>query len=73
MPVVHYNYALLMNLGAQVHLHVVPRYSSSREWDGQTYDDPHFGELFGVEQRILDPAALGKLSQAIRSRLPGMK
>jgi diadenosine tetraphosphate (Ap4A) HIT family hydrolase len=73
VPVDPHNYAVLINLDAQVHLHVVPRYSSSHEWDGQTYDDPHFGELFGAEQRILDPAALGQLSQAIRSRLPGMK
>jgi diadenosine tetraphosphate (Ap4A) HIT family hydrolase len=66
----HYNYAFLMNLDAQVHLHVVPRFRTAREWDGQTYDDPHFGELFGTEQRILDSATLGRLSDAIRSRLP---
>jgi diadenosine tetraphosphate (Ap4A) HIT family hydrolase len=65
-----YNYAFLMNLDAQVHLHVVPRYRHPRQWEGVTFDDPHFGRLFGTEQRILEAATLGQLSQTIRSRLP---
>ncbi len=28
----HFNYSFLMNVDAQVHLHVMPRYSSPRTW-----------------------------------------
>jgi diadenosine tetraphosphate (Ap4A) HIT family hydrolase len=64
-----YNYAFLMNADAQVHLHIVPRYSTERGWGGHTFADPHFGALFGPEQRILPPAELLELAAAIRARL----
>ena len=34
-----FNFAFLMNLDAQVHLHVVPRYRSSRRWHDRTFTD----------------------------------
>ena len=64
-----YNHAFLMNADAQVHLHVVPRYVGERTWRGLTFTDPHFGELYGKEQRMLDAAALGDLAAAIRDSL----
>jgi len=64
-----YNYAFLMNADAQVHMHVVPRYRTERRWSGQMFTDPHFGELYGKEQRILPPADLAELASAIRARL----
>jgi len=64
-----YNYAFLMNADAQVHMHVVPRYRTERRWSGQMFTDPHFGELYGKEQRILTPADLAELASAIRARL----
>lgn len=66
-----YNYAFLMNQDAHVHLHVVPRYSSAREWRGERFVDPHFGGLFGTEQRQLSREALEALRDAVRERLPG--
>jgi diadenosine tetraphosphate (Ap4A) HIT family hydrolase len=65
-----YNHAFLMNLDAQVHLHVVPRYRGVRQWDGKTFDDPHPGALFGTEQRVLEGDELARLAAAIRGRLP---
>ncbi len=65
-----YNYAFLMNQDAHVHLHVVPRYSSPRQWGGERFVDPHFGGLFGTEQRQLSWEALEDLRDAIRERLP---
>jgi diadenosine tetraphosphate (Ap4A) HIT family hydrolase len=62
-----YNYAFLMNADVQVHLHVIPRYRRPREWNGDTFIDPDFGELFGREQRMLDPQRLSLLA----SRLAG--
>lgn len=64
-----YNFAFLMNFDAHVHLHVVPRYASPREWRGETYTDPHYGSLFGTESRPAPETALQELVEALRSRL----
>jgi diadenosine tetraphosphate (Ap4A) HIT family hydrolase len=66
-----YNHAFLMNVDAQVHLHVVPRYREARTWNGHTFTDPHFGQLFGTEQRPLPAADLAALATSIRAHLPG--
>ena len=67
-----YNCAFLMNLDPQVHLHVVPRYGTVRQWFGQQFEDPHWGEVFGAEQRVLESKALERLRDEIRARLPAM-
>jgi diadenosine tetraphosphate (Ap4A) HIT family hydrolase len=64
-----YNHAFLMNADAQVHLHVVPRYQAERTWNGHTFTDPHYGELYGTEQRLLPAAHLTALAAAIRAHL----
>ena len=64
-----FNFAFLMNLDAQVHLHVVPRYSGARSWRGHQFEDPHWGSAFGHEQRVLDPPELRALADAIRDAL----
>jgi diadenosine tetraphosphate (Ap4A) HIT family hydrolase len=64
-----YNYAFLMNLDPQVHLHVVPRYRGIRRWGGLEFDDPHWGEVFGPEQRILEATHLGRMRDEIRATL----
>ena len=33
------NYLMLMMVDPNVHFHVIPRYSGSREWNGLTFDD----------------------------------
>jgi diadenosine tetraphosphate (Ap4A) HIT family hydrolase len=64
-----FNYAFLMNQDAHAHLHVVPRYQGPREWAGETWTDPHFGGLFGTEQRPGSPELLGRLADELRQRL----
>ncbi|MDP9479003.1 MAG: HIT family protein [Actinomycetota bacterium] len=64
-----YNFAFLMNLDAHVHLHVVPRYASRREWRGETYADPHWGSLFGTEERLATEETLKALADAVKGRL----
>ena len=64
-----HNLAFLMNLDAHVHLHVVPRYASTREWRGETYEDPHYGSLFGTERRLAQEEAMNALASAIKGRL----
>lgn len=63
------NYAFLMNQDAQVHLHVVPRYREPRRWHGLVFEDPHFGKVFGTEQRVLGEEDLHLLAGTIRSAL----
>jgi len=65
----HYNHAFLMNIDAEVRLHIVPRYRADREWSGAVFSDPHYGVLFRTEQRLLDVAALTDLAGAIREQL----
>src|SRR5262249_17853256 len=66
-----HNFAFLMNEERWVHLHVVPRYEGPREWGGERFEDPHFGSLFGTEQRLLDANALLRLSRAVAAALEG--
>jgi diadenosine tetraphosphate (Ap4A) HIT family hydrolase len=64
-----YNLAFLMNQDAHVHLHLVPRYAALREWAGETYDDPHYGTLFGTEQRLAPAEMLRLLEEELRGIL----
>jgi diadenosine tetraphosphate (Ap4A) HIT family hydrolase len=64
-----FNFAFLMNLERQVHLHVVPRYASSRRWHARTFTDEHWGAMFGREQLPLPPAELQLLADEIRTQL----
>ena len=64
-----YNLAFLMNLDAHVHLHIVPRYASPRQWRGETYSDPHYGSLFGTEERSVTEETLEALADAVKGRL----
>ena len=64
-----FNFAFLMNLDAQVHLHVIPRYASSRRWHDRTFTDQHWCEAFGHERRPLPPAELQLLADEIRRQL----
>ena len=63
------NFAFLMNQDAQVHLHVIPRYQRQRTWNGEVFNDPHWGSAFGGEEHRLGPEALAKLAQLISHEL----
>ena len=63
------NFAFLMNLDAQVHLHVIPRYASPRTWGGLEFQDAHWGSAFGHEQRVLETDDLRALADTVRRAL----
>jgi diadenosine tetraphosphate (Ap4A) HIT family hydrolase len=65
-----WNHAFLMNADPQVHCHAVPRYAGERRWNDEVFTDPHFGEVFGPEQRVLPATQLAALRDQILSRLP---
>ena len=64
-----FNFAFLMNLDANVHLHVIPRYASPRRWHGHDFTDAHRGSAFGHEQRTLGTDDLEQLADDIRLQL----
>lgn len=64
-----FNFAFLMNLDAQVHLHVVPRYRSPRHWHGHVFTDEHWGTAFGHERQVLPVLELELLANEIRLQL----
>jgi diadenosine tetraphosphate (Ap4A) HIT family hydrolase len=63
------NLSFLMNVDAQVHLHVIPRYAAPREWQGQTFTDEAWGAPAGTEPRPLAPAQLASLADELRAAL----
>ena len=66
-----FNYAFLMNVDAQVHLHVIPRYASSRIWRGQEFVDANWGSPFDTNQRLLRPDDLVALTDELRAVMSG--
>jgi len=65
-----FNFAFLMNVDAQVHLHVVPRYASARRWFGRDFSDPDWGGPFGHAHHQLVADELVALTSEIQSALP---
>lgn len=63
---VQLNYAFRMNVDAQVHLHVIPRYATACHWRGLVFADVHWRSAFGDEQRVLDSDALTALAGQVR-------
>ena len=63
------NDAFLMNVDAQVHLHVLPRYATARHWRDLVFEDVHWGSAFGRERQVLDSDALAALAGQIRKEL----
>jgi len=70
-----FNYAFLMNVDAQVHLHVIPRYSTTRQWHGQDFSDANWGSSFDHRQEPLAPTQLramaDQIADALRQLDPG--
>lgn len=59
----HFNYAFLINLDPHVHLHVIPRYRTPRDFAGQTFEDSD-----ELEQRQLAPEVWKDIVAALREK-----
>lgn len=44
----HFNYAFLQNQDHHVHLHVIPRYATSRTFAGLVFTDPDYPDHYVV-------------------------
>jgi len=64
----HFNYAFLQNVDRQVHLHVIPRYASSRAFGGALFDDPDYPGHYAVpaESRALTLEQVVALAETVR-------
>ena len=49
----HLNYCFLQNQDVHVHLHVLPRYAAGRHFAGVEFDDPDYGEHYGLDREQL--------------------
>jgi diadenosine tetraphosphate (Ap4A) HIT family hydrolase len=65
----NFNFAFLMNQDAQVHLHVLPRYATSRRWNGELFTDSDWGSAFGGGEHLLETSAVAAIAKAIAARL----
>jgi diadenosine tetraphosphate (Ap4A) HIT family hydrolase len=65
----HFNYAILGNTVRHVHLHLMPRYQSPREFAGLTFRDEHWGwfAIPGIEEAPSE--MLEALQSAMRAEL----
>jgi diadenosine tetraphosphate (Ap4A) HIT family hydrolase len=68
----HFNYAFLQNQDRQVHLHVIPRYATSRSCAGETFEDPDYPDHYRVPAapRNVSKEQVALLVEAIRRSLP---
>lgn len=64
-----FNFAFLMNVDSQVHLHVIPRYSTSRIWNGRAFVDSRWGRPVGDEIVPIGAGELELLASQIRREL----
>ncbi len=65
------NYAALSNTSHVIHMHLVPRYKETREFDGMTFKDARWGQNYAPYDRsfVLDESMLFKIRDALKKQL----
>lgn len=66
----HFNYAFLQNLDRHVHVHVIPRYATPREFGGRLFVDedfpgPHPMRSWATSALVLGPEELDALARTL--------
>ena len=65
------NYLMLMMVDREVHFHVLPRYATSREFRGETFEDPGWPAVPDLGAGpTLDDDALAGLVQELKTAWP---
>jgi diadenosine tetraphosphate (Ap4A) HIT family hydrolase len=65
-----FNWASLGNVTTQCHVHLIPRYSEERQFDGLTFIDTRFGMNYApYEPSVVPESTLQKLRILIRNTL----
>lgn len=65
----HFNYAILGNVVRHVHLHLMPRYESPREFAGRTFRDEHWGWFAIPGREEAPPELLESLAADLKAAL----
>lgn len=65
------NYAALSNTSPVIHMHIVPRYKDTREFDGVIFKDARWGQNYAPYDRsfVFDEAMLFKIRDALQKQL----
>jgi len=65
------NYAALSNTSLVIHMHIIPRYKESREFEGVRFKDTRWGQNYAPYNRsfILEEATLFKIRDALKAHL----
>lgn len=67
----HFNYSFLQNQDRHVHMHIIPRYATIREFSGTTFVDPDYPAHFAVPSPVnkLSPDVFAELAERIQKEL----
>lgn len=65
------NYAALSNTSPVIHMHMIPRYKDTQEFDGITFKDTRWGQNYAPYDRsfVIDELTLFKIRDALKGRL----
>lgn len=64
------NYMMLANVVTHVHFHTIPRYASSRDFAGETWNDENYGHSPKLTSGKKDQKTLDSIIQILRETLP---
>lgn len=65
------NYAALSNVSEKIHVHIIPRYKESREFDGIVFQDVRWGQNYAPYDRtfVTQESVLFKLRDILKAHL----
>jgi diadenosine tetraphosphate (Ap4A) HIT family hydrolase len=65
------NYAALSNTSPVIHIHIVPRYKETREFNKMIFKDTRWGQNYAPYDRsfIMDESTLFKIKDALKEHL----
>ena len=65
------NYAALSNTSRVIHVHIIPRYKDTREFNGVTFKDTRWGQNYVPYDRsfVIEESTLFKIRDALKGQL----
>lgn len=65
------NYAALSNTSPVIHVHIIPRYKDTREFNGVTFKDTRWGQNYAPYDRsfVIEESTLFKIRDALKGQL----
>jgi diadenosine tetraphosphate (Ap4A) HIT family hydrolase len=65
------NYAALSNTSPVIHMHIIPRYKETREFNGVTFKDTRWGQNYAPYDRsfVIEESTLFKIRDALKGHL----